>query len=141
MGSGRNYNPSGGFYAQEWEYKGESVENIKILYNTKDERTNGLPKYSNTSDAYFRKMHGDVVQIRFYEDRLASMDIDIIQSGTHKNKDGTVFTGAIAHVHEWSKDSKGEYVRNREARYMTEKEIEKWGGLLKMANPNIKFRP
>lgn len=141
MGSGRTYNPQGGVYREDWSYQGESYDNIKVIYNKIDSKTNGLPLYSNTSDAYLKKMKGSIVQLRLYKNRIASIDIDIEQSGVHTNKDGTKIQGTIAHVHEWGYNKRGEWVRGITARLLTESEIKKWGRLLKEANPNIKFKP
>lgn len=141
MGSGRTYNPQGGVYKEDWSFKGESYGNVKVIYNDIDSRTNGLPLYSNTSDAYLKKMRGRIVQLRMYKNRKASIDIDIEQVGEHTNKNGTKIQGFIAHVHEWGYNKRGEWLRSKTARLMTDNEIKKWGGLLRTANPNIKFKP
>lgn len=94
-----------------------------------------LPLYSDTSEVYFKKSdEGDhpIEQARVFNDRQPSIDID--WGHTHGEfKEGTV------HVHEWVKKSDGTWKR-KPPRYANNEEIERYGELLKKANPKIKLR-
>ncbi len=122
MGSGRNYNPLGGFEVYNWVWKGELYHGLKVIYNKNDEKNNTLPLYSNTSDAYIRKVDGEVVQVRFYKDRKAFMDIDLLDNNEHKNPDGTKLSSDMIHIHNWGYED-GKWRRLEEAHYMTDSEI------------------
>lgn len=142
MGSGSNYKADGGFEKYEWKAEDEKIAGIKILHNPNSTRPNDLPAYSDTSDAYFKRIDsGEITQLRIYEKRTAKLDIDINPSESHRNKDGTVFPAGVVHVQEFRINKKGKLVRGNKARYLTDDEIKTWGNAIIEANPNAKFRP
>ena len=142
MWSGRNYNPDGGFKEYEWTEEKEKIGGVKVLSNPNAKRDD-LPYHSNTSEAYFKRdSSGEIIQLRVYTERRAYLDIDINPSDEHTNKKtGEVFAKHIVHVHEWVKTANGSFRRSKEARLMSDAEIKKWGNAIKLANPNVKFKP
>ncbi len=119
------------------------IGNIKVIHNPHQERENDLPIESNSSDAYFKAdVQKRVIQLRVYDEHThkAIMDIDFID-GHRNKKTGEVFPAGVAHVQEF-KMKNGVPVRDsKNARLMTEEEIAKWGDVIRLANPNVKFRP
>lgn len=103
-----------------------------------DTHTN-LPCYSNTSDVYLRKNADGVCQARVYVGHQMFLDFD--WSHMHKNPDGKSFGKGVVHVQMWKKNRDGTFVRlSNDARYMNNKEMLKYGPLLKNYCPGVKFR-
>lgn len=142
MGAARQYNPSGGFYNHEYHQEGDTIyyDGLKGKIVVKNEENkNGLPPYSGTSDFYAgkRTRTGEIVQVKFYEKRIQSVDFDwghIHTEGDGKNK--VSFPEGVVHVQTYV-DGK----RTGITRYMNNEEIKKYGSMLKKLNPNVKFRP
>lgn len=141
MGSGRNYNPNGGFTKYEWTEEEKTIGGVKVLTNPNAKRDD-LPYHSNTSDAYFKRdSSGEIIQMRIYKDRKAYLDFDINPKEEHENKkSGEIFKKGIIHAHEWKRKKDGSYTRDGEARYLSNEEIGKWGEIIKLANQKAKFR-
>lgn len=96
-----------------------------------------LPSWSKTSEIYFKRDdEGDhaIEQMRVFKNRRVSLDFD----WNHSHGE---FKKGIVHVHEWYKNKNGKWQRSGKPRYMTLSEIKKYGELLKLANPFIKFYP
>lgn len=110
---------------------------VVTAYNDLDYHSS-LPSWSKTSNIYFKRddegAH-EIEQMRvFGKDRRVSLDFD--WNHTHKS-----FEKGIVHVHEWHLNKNGKWVRSNNPRYMNNDEIKKYGELLNLANPNIKFFP
>lgn len=105
------------------------IAGIKVVYNDTEKRENDLPAESNTAEAYFKAdSHGNILQLRVYDPitHKAKMDIDFVDEHTNK-KSGEVFPKGVAHVQDF-KIVNGKPIRDsKNARYMTELEIAKWG--------------
>lgn len=98
-----------------------------------------LPYYSNTSDVYLRKNANGVCQARVYEGQHMFLDFD--WSHAHRNSDGRVFEKGVVHVQRWKQNDDGTFTRlSDDARYMNNREMAKYGPLLKSYFPGIKFR-
>lgn len=141
MGSGSNRNPGGGFSKLEWETV-SIISGVKVLANTNNKRSGDLPAYSNTSNMYFKRdASGEITQLRVYDkSHRAMLDIDINPSKPHKNKDGEMIPTGMTHVHEWRENEKGELVRSKYGRYLSNEEMKKYGDLIKEANSKAEFR-
>lgn len=148
MGSQRLYRQRGGFSSHLYHTVGSTIISSngvegKIVEKIEGNSSyDGLPLFSNTSEVYFKRdpISYEIVQARIYSNRHPVADFD--WNHEHTNKNGQVFPKGIVHVQELSQDSNGKWTRdNRHARYMNEKEIERYAELLKLANPNIKLRP
>ena len=114
------------------------IGGVKVISNPTAKRENDLPIESNTAEAYFKAdVNGDLLQLRVYDKvtHKAVMDIDI---GSEHGKD---FPIGLAHVQEFYTGKNGKPKRRKDARLMTEAEIDKWGYLIKLANPNVRFKP
>ena len=140
MGGQNSYLPSGGFSEYLYHQVGETITangvSGKVIQKSGDDRShNGLPKYSNTSNIYFKidDKSGIIEQARIYKDRKVTLDFD--WGHTHNN-----FKEGVVHVHEWHEDENGNWVRSKEGRCLNNDEIKKYGELLKKANPTIKLR-
>lgn len=151
MGNGRQFLESGGFSAYLYEdhpnYSTKIVNGIrgKVIRLKTDPQGDhaGLPTYANTSDMYFRVNHTqEVIQGRYYADRTLCIDFDWGHEHVNYGGDRKVFPKGIVHVQTYSVNANGEITRlSNQARYMSEEEINKFGGLIKAFNPNVKFRP
>lgn len=146
MGGQRYYNADGGF--SQYLYatiEGSSVTingiTAKMIYKITDESQchNGLPKYSNTSDMYFRKGEdGLASQAKVYVDRKMTLDID--WNHNHRNSDGTYFPKGTVHVQAYRIGDNGQVIRlSDSARRMTPAEIERYGPVIRHFNPYVKF--
>jgi hypothetical protein len=115
--------------------KGEVVKRS----NDSDIHTN-LPKFSNTSDIYFRQNRNGVCQARVYMSHRTCLDFD--WSHPHNNiGDARHFKIGVVHVQEYQWHSDGTFIRlSNDARYMNNYEIKKYGALIKAFCPNVKFR-
>lgn len=140
MGGQRAYVNSGGFNEYLYHQVGETVTangvSGKVVEKIGDDRLHsGLPKYSNTSKVYLKTddRQGIVEQARVYDNRTAALDFD--WGHTHCE-----YRKGIVHVHEWRKDKNGKLIRSGKPRLMNNAEMEKYGDLLKKANPDVKFR-
>jgi hypothetical protein len=101
-----------------------------------------LPKFSGQSDLYFRKNIKGICQARLYIDKEMYLDFDWGHEHSNK-KDGRVFPEGIVHVQVWIKDDNDNdnFVRmSNDARYMNNKEMKKYGPLIKTFRPDVKFR-
>ena len=145
MGDFKHYNESGGFDEYLYHQVGDTItasngvqgKVINADSDPNDESFHeGLPLYSNTSEVYFKRNdEGDheIEQARVYKDRRAYLDLDWGHGhGTHKK--------GVVHVQEWRYNSKGEWVRNKKERDLSNAEIERYGELILLANPNAKLR-
>ena len=142
MGSGRNYNPEGGFKTYNWQFYGETIDGVKIIYNKPGtEGPDGLPYHSGASKAYFKKVKGEIVQLRLYKNRRAFLDIDINPLKPHNHKGKNYMPAGITHVHEWIPKKEGGFRRNKYARFLSDQEIKDFGDLLEKANSNVRYRP
>lgn len=146
MGIQRLYNRNGGFAQYLYHQKGSTIVASngvigKVVEKIAKESYDGLPILSNSSDVYFKtNASGEIVQARIYEGRNPVCDFD--WDHEHTNKSGEKFNKGIVHVQSFYKDSKGNWVRdNKNARYMSPEELEKYGQLLKIANPKVKLVP
>ncbi len=101
----------------------------------------GLPTFSKSSEVYLKAdKDGNVVQARIYNDRKPVCDFDWDHS--HQNANGEKFEKGVVHVQEFRQNSNGAWERlSKEARYMSNDEIERYGELLRKLKPDIKFRP
>ena len=140
MGGGKDYLEKGGFSNYNWEYKGEKIDDIKVIYNSKDQARNSLPTYSNTSEAYLRKEGNEIAQIRLYKNRKAIIDVDLNPQKDHRSPNGERVVKGVAHIHEWYQNKNGEWKRQKFARYLTDKEIKEHGEQLKRYNQKVKFK-
>ena len=145
MGNQRQYLPSGGF--SEYLYKDESekvtINGVtgKMISMIADPTGNqaGLPTYSSTSDIYFKKgPDGKASQAKVYKDRLTILDFD--WNHDHKNSDGRIFHKGTVHVQVYRKNSDGSLTRLKDARFMNNHEMKKYGPIIKYFNPDVKFR-
>lgn len=144
MGNGKDYITSGGFDQYLYHQVGDTITASNGVqgkaiteYTDGDDFHSSLPQYSNTSEVYFKidDISKQIEQARVYKDRKVFLDFD--WNHTHKQ-----FEVGLVHVHEWKFNKKGKWIRDESnVRYMTDAEIERYGELLKLANPNIKFKP
>lgn len=140
MGAQRSYLPSGGFKEYLYHQIGDTITangiSGKVIAKVGGAPGHdGLPMYSNTSKVYFKlDDDGKIEQARIYDGRKAVFDID--WGHNHYGfKIGTV------HIHEFTYTSNGELNRKQQkVRYLNNKEMKRYGALLKKANPSIKFR-
>lgn len=147
MGLQREYIESGGFSTYLYYQSGETIVASngvegKIIRKIDGSSFDGLPILSNSSEVYLkRNKDGVITQARIYKDRMPVCDFDFDHS--HQNgKRGESFEKGIVHVQEFKKKPDGSWFRDsKHARYMSSKEIERYGELLKRANPNIKLQP
>lgn len=149
MGNQRFLLEEGGFceYLYEdypgWESKaiGGVTGKVIRLVADPDGSHSGLPSYSDKADVYFKVgKDGKVMQAKAYKDRKQKLELDWAHQ--HKNKsDGKVFNKGVVHVHTYTVDSKGNFVRSSEARYMTNAEIAKYGELIHAYNPDVVLQP
>ena len=142
MGTGKNKNPLGGFYLQEWNEETEKIGGVKVLTNDSNKRQNDLPVCSGDSRVYFkRNSEGEIIQLRVYDDnRNAMLDIDINPDKAHRNRDGTIIGAGVTHAHDWKLNSNGDLIRSKNARLLTSSEILKYGVLLELSNPNVRYQ-
>ena len=140
MGGARYYREDGGFSQYLYRQVGQTFYygglKCKIIEKTTGQNSHdGLPLYSNTSDVYLRidPDSGKVGQARVYKDRKAALDFDWDRE--HKN-----FPKGVVHVHEYEEVDGKLRRKPGEPRLMTDEEIEKYGPILKQADPDVKFR-
>lgn len=149
MGNQQDYIESGGFsqhlYKDHDGFIAKEVNGVrgKVVLDQRDPNRQhySLPSYANTSDMYFKvAKDGEVIQGRLYIDRKSVLDFD--WGHTHTNtSDGKTFKKGTIHVQEYSVDSNGKLIRHSgRARLMTDTEIKKYGPLIKVYNPNVKFK-
>lgn len=143
MGNGREYLPSGGFSQYLYHQVGETITasngvqgKVVTEYSDNEKYHSSLPQYSNTSEVYFKNddVTHTVEQARVYKDRKVAFDLD----WGHQHKE---FPKGVVHVHEWRLDRNGNWTRTGKVRYMNNEEMARYGELLRLANPNVKFRP
>ena len=151
MGNQREYVKSGGFsqylYEDHKRFKPQTVNGIrgKAVHYIKDGETDhtGLPAYADTSDMYFRVgLDGKVVQAKLYIDRKHCIDFDWGHVHVNKGGDGKSFPKGVVHVQTYPVNENGKAMRlSHNARYMSNEEIAKYGGIIHAFNPDVKFRP
>lgn len=125
MGGRGAYYQRGGFSVYEYEATGETLEGFKVIRH----KTNGhasLPQMSNTPGTVYILQNGDghYKSMGIYgADRRLRKQIDIHRKHTNRYKSGkrVVLKKGVAHVHNWRGG------RNSNVRYMTKKEIKKYG--------------
>lgn len=149
MGTQKSYISTGGFSVHLYEdhpkwkpvvINGVSGKVIKLKVDPNGDHS-GLPSYSDTSDVYLKMgVTGDVIQAKVYDGRKQLKDFDWGHEHKNKKGDGKVFPKGVVHVQGYSTTDISKRYSNF-ARLMTDKEIEKYGALLKYFNPNVKFRP
>lgn len=139
MGNERQLREEGGFTENLYHQIGETIiasngVEGKIMERIEGNAHDSLPKFSNTSEVYFKVSDetGEIEQARVFDGRIPKIDIDWDHShkGSEKGK---------AHVHEWYKGNDGKWKRGKTIRDMTSAEIARYGELLKLACPDIKF--
>lgn len=145
MGTQRLYLESGGFSSYLYDQDGATIfasngVEGKVVYKIEGSKFDGLPILSNSSEVYLKKdKNGSIVQARIYKDRKPVCDFD--WDHEHENNDGEKFPKGVVHVQSWLKDTNGNYTRDtKHARYMSNAEMERYGELIKLANPNAKLR-
>lgn len=144
----KQFQEEGGFtdalYRTRDEFPSGTINGVryKVIYKVDDDTKQkaGLPTYSNTSDLYFRAGDGDeIIQGKLYVNRLMRMDLD--WNHPHTNPDCTFFPKGIVHVQEYHNHQKDDFQRkSNEARLLTDAEVEKYGTILLLLNPKIRFR-
>lgn len=146
MGMQRLYNESGGFSEYLYHQVGETIVASngvegKVVEKIDKASYDGLPILSNTSEVYFKtNANGEIIQARIYKDRKPACDFD--WDHNHTNKNGEKFEKGTVHVQPFKKDAKGNWKRDdKHARYLSNEEIQRYGELIKKANPNAKLRP
>lgn len=123
MGGRGDYLASGGFVDYHYETT-DIIDGVKVLHYKDGNQK--LPEFSNTSKMYLgTNAKGEIIQLRIYEDRHASIDFDW---GHSHNKSGKY----NVHVHEWKDGS-----RLREPKEITAEQIKRYGRLIKKSNPNV----
>lgn len=142
MGGARAYNPAGGFHFKDFEQVGDTIYYKglvgKILRKV-DGSSSGLPSRSGKSDFYARtgSKSGEIVQVKFYENRIQCVDFDWGHNHMKgKGKNQVIFPEGVVHVQTYNNGSRAGITR-----YMNNEEIKKYGSMLKKLNPNVKFRP
>ena len=147
MGNSRFYLSNGGFSEYLYETVGQPkvinglrAKIVKLKTDIKGTHSS-LPQYSNTSDIYFRLgQDGRPCQAKLYLSRRMCLDFD--WDHEHKNSDGKVFKKGTVHVQVYSVNKDGTLSRMSDnARYMTDREIELYGEVIKAFYSDIKFRP
>ena len=141
MGGHKQYQAGGGFNQYFYHQVGEIISanglSAKIVERLDPtDNSQGLPAFSNTSELYFGKgkKSGEVIQLRLYNNRKAFMDFD------WGHPHGNIPIGKV-HVHFYTVNAEGKLKKIKGAdRLMNNAEIKKYGPLIKMANPNAKFR-
>ena len=146
MGQQRQYLENGGFSSYLYTQRGDTfvasngVEG-KVVEKIDGTAFDGLPLYSNTSEVYLKRdAQGNIIQARIYKDRKPVCDFDWNHEHTNK-KTGEVFPQGTVHVQEF-KPKNGTYVRDsKNARYMSDAEISRYGELIQMVCPWARLRP
>lgn len=141
MGGFKKYDPNGGFSEYLYRQIGDTITvgglTVKIVTRIDDDAFHSsLPMYSGKSDAYAKcsdKGDHEVEQLRIYKDRKACMDFD------WGHAHGECKSGVV-HVH--IAPVNGNIHKYKDSvRYMNNDEIAMYGPLIKLLNPNAKFRP
>lgn len=140
MGGQNYYKAEGGFTQYLYHQVGDIISangvSAKVIekINPRDD-SQGLPRYSNTSYMYLAKggKSGEIIQARIYINRKAYVDID--WGHPHHG-----VPSGIAHIHFYQLNEHGEPIKTGKWRLLNNKEMKKYGPLLKKANPKVKFR-
>ena len=140
MGGAKAYNPGGGFSSYEFRQDGGTINvggvSAKVIVKIDDDSNHsGLPVHSNTPGAIYVKVDGSEkkpIQIRVYEGRTASFDLDWGHTHDASHPKGVV------HVQFFDKDGKRS---TKKVRFMNNEEMKKYGPILRYLNPDVKFRP
>lgn len=142
MGSYRKYLPEGGFseylYDEETDKISAGGITAKVIFKrNEDNYHSGLPTCSDKSEAYLKRSdegNHEIETLRIYKNRQANVDFDWGHGHQGLEK-------GVVHVHILSNGEGGFHTSGQSARYMTQAEIEKYGPLIKKANPNARFLP
>lgn len=109
MGNSREYIKSGGFSQYLYYQVGQAIRasngvqgKVVAEYGDENGFHSSLPKFSNTSEVYFKMDDKDpiVEQARIYVNRRVALDFD--WGHTHGS-----YRKGIVHVHEWHKTKDG----------------------------------
>ncbi len=148
MGSAKSFNPSGGFSDYEYHQIGETLYidgfRGKVIAKWDADGNydfhSGLPGHSGTSDFYAKPggRSGELVQVKLFSERSQIVDFDWGHNHfAGKGAGKSIFPKGVVHVQTYSKNGS----RTGVTRYMNNTEIKKYGHLLKVLNPDVKFRP
>lgn len=100
-----------------------------------------LPQYAKTSEMYFRLNEKGVCQGRAYLDHKVVLDFDWSHNHTNKSKGHRTFKAGTIHVQMWAHHSDGTMTRlSNDARSMSNKEMKKYGPIIKSFCPWVKLR-
>ena len=147
MGGQNYYKAEGGFSQYLYQNVGDTIEvngiRAKVIeYIGTKNHHEGLPYFSNTSDMYLKiaDNQSHVEKAIVYIDRHAAFEFD--WGHEHKNikGNGKSFSKGVVHVHELEKFGNSVRRKQTDARLLTATEIKKYGKILKIAYPNIKFK-
>lgn len=147
MGGQNYYKAEGGFSQYLYQQIGDTIEVNGIIakviefIGTKNHHE-GLPFYSNTSDMYLKIANNEnyVEKAIVYIDRHAAFEFDWGHKHINLKGNGKSFPEGIVHVHELERIGKSVRRKNVDARLLTAAEIKKYGKILKLANPKVKFK-
>ena len=143
MGNGKYHLGNGDFS----KYLYEEVDTVeggglkaKVLQETNDNGTHHTspPLFSHSSDIYMTRDPDTKIpsQARVYKNHEPNKDFD--WGHDHKEHGVVLFPKGVVHVQTWTKGADGKWNRSK-PRLMTQAEIDKYGALLKAADPNVKF--
>ena len=147
MGGQNYYKAEGGFSQYLYQQVGDTIDfngiRAKVIeyFGTKNHHE-GLPFYSNTSDMYLKIADNKnyVEKAIVYINRHAAFELDWGHEHINSKGNGKSFPAGIVHVHELEKIGKSVRRKDVDARLLTAAEIMKYGKILKIANPKIKFK-
>lgn len=143
MGNSREYIKSGGFSQYLYYQVGQTITasngvqgKIVAEYGDENGFHSSLPKFSNSSEVYFKMDDKDAIveQARVYVDRRVALDFD--WNHTHGS-----YRKGVVHVHEWHKTKDGKWQRDSEPRPMTSYEVYRFGEIIHLANPEARLLP
>ena len=135
MGSRGAMNKNGGFNTPlefhavgkvEYYLDGRKMS-VKILEFTKS-TSRKLPESSNTSDAYvLMDENNKPKQLRVYQNRIASFDVDFGHAHHYGLKDGLYHVHRISYANINGKET---MVRSRDSPKLSPDELKRWGSLI-----------
>ncbi len=147
MGGQNYFNADGGFSQYLYQQVGKPIVingiHAKVIevIGTKNHHES-LPYYSNTSDMYLKIADNQnyIEKAVVYKDRYAIYELDWGHAHVNKKGDGKSFPIGVVHVHELERIGNSVRRKNKDARLLTTAEIKKYGKILKIAYPQIKFK-
>lgn len=111
-----------------------------IVKRRGSEDHSNLPRYADTSEIYFRKNEKGVCQARVYLNNKMCIDFDWSHNHTNKG-DKRNFKAGTIHVQVWKWHPDGSFTRlSNDARFANNKEMKKYGPIIKEFCPTVKFR-